>query len=41
MDNESTKVKEGLKENLKLCTDIELLYFITKCIEELTKRSKE
>jgi len=40
VNDESTKVSKELEENLKLCSDIELLYFITKCIEELTKRAK-
>jgi len=37
---EAQQISEELSENLKLCTDLQLLYFITKCVEELTRRTK-
>jgi len=40
MTDAATIISKELEENLKLCSDLELLYFITKCVQELSRRVK-
>ena len=37
---EAQQISEELERNLKMCSDIEILYFITICVQELTRRTK-